>query len=344
MDGNFVDEEETQARTPLTDEQKLICTPVVRGYSLHDKEWLNLFVNSLQDIVFNTKAFESLVLPGDEKELILGFASTPEAYRRQFDDVVEGKGRGMVILLCGPPGTGKTLTAEGVAEEMKTPLYVMSAGDLGLDPRHVETKLQGVLDMCTRWNAILLLDEADVFLEERSLHELERNKLVSIFLRVLEYYDGNMILTTNRVQTFDPAFQSRILISVDYKELTVESRRTVWANFLKQHDHTQTAARAKVLTSNDDNDENNDNGEELRKQHLSRTLPHEISDSDLDHLARTLTLNGRQIKNVLKTAQLLALRRGEGLNKDHIKLVLKVTQHLHNSTREKENTRSAIFN
>ena len=337
MDGNFVDDEEPKARTPLTDEQKLLCTPIVRGYSLHDKEWLNFFVNSLQDIVFNTRAFESLVLPGDEKELILGFASTPEIYRRQFDDVVEGKGRGMVILLCGPPGTGKTLTAEGVAEEMKTPLYVMSAGDLGLDPRHVETKLQGVLDICTRWNAILLLDEADVFLEERSLHELERNKLVSIFLRVLEYYDGNMILTTNRVQTFDPAFQSRILISIDYKELTVESRRTVWANFLKQHDTTQTAARAKVPEGGDDD-------KESREQHLQRTLPHEISETDLDNLARTLTLNGRQIKNVLKTAQLLALRRGEGLNKEHIKLVLKVTQHLHNSTREKESTRSSIFN
>ena len=64
---------------------------------------------------------------------------------------------------------------------------VTSAGDLGLDPRNVETKLQNILEMCTKWNAILLLDEADVFLEQRSLHELERNKLVSIFLRILEY-------------------------------------------------------------------------------------------------------------------------------------------------------------
>lgn len=68
---------------------------------------------------------------------------------------------------------------------MQVPLYVMSAGEVGFDSRHVESKLQGVFDMVTRWNAILLIDEADVFLEERSLHELERNKLVSIFLRVL---------------------------------------------------------------------------------------------------------------------------------------------------------------
>lgn len=45
-----------------------------------------------------------------------------------FDDVVAGKGRGIILLLCGPPGVGKTLTAESVAEEMKVPLYMMSAG------------------------------------------------------------------------------------------------------------------------------------------------------------------------------------------------------------------------
>jgi SpoVK/Ycf46/Vps4 family AAA+-type ATPase len=342
MDGGFVDDERETTRQKLTDEQKLICTPIVRGYSLRDKEWLNFFVDSLHDIVFNTKAFESLVLPGDEKELILGFASTPEIYRRQFDDVVEGKGRGMVILFSGPPGTGKTLTAESVAEEMKTPLYMMSAGDLGLDASEVEHKLQRVLDMCTRWNAILLLDEADVFLEERSLHELERNKLVSIFLRVLEYYDGNMILTTNRVQIFDEAFQSRIMISIQYNELTVESRRTIWSNFLKQHDATQTVARGRQqkLVAGASEEEI----EEAQLQHLKRTLPHEISDSDLDHLAKSLAINGRQIKNVLKTAQLLALRRGEGLNGGHIKLTLNVTQHLLNSTREKASSHNSIFN
>lgn len=72
---------------------------------------------------------------------------------------------------------------------------MMSAGDLGLDPRRVEQKLQDILEMCTRWNAVLLLDEADVFLEQRSLHELERNKLVSIFLRVLEYYEGMLLVS-----------------------------------------------------------------------------------------------------------------------------------------------------
>lgn len=191
IDGRFADEDDESTHpAPLTAEQKLICTPLLRGYSLKNKMWLNFFVNCVEDIEWQKDAFDRLVLPKNQKELVLGFTESQRKNRDTFDDVIEGKGRGMIILLCGPPGVGKTLTSEAVAEEMKVPLYLMSAGDLGFDPRHVETKLQDILEMCSRWNAVLLLDEADVFLEQRSLHELERNKLVSIFLRVLEYYEG----------------------------------------------------------------------------------------------------------------------------------------------------------
>ena len=89
----------------------------------------------------------------------------------------------MIILLDGPPGVGKTLTAESVAETMKAPLYTMSAGELGTHSDRVERKLSDVLEMATMWNAILLIDEADVFMEQRSPQDLERNELVSIFLR-----------------------------------------------------------------------------------------------------------------------------------------------------------------
>ncbi|CAE7031941.1 hypothetical protein CFE70_004511 [Pyrenophora teres f. teres 0-1] len=307
MDGAFADEEDPAKHMPLTDEQKLICSPLLRGYSLKNKLWLNFFVGCVKDIEWQTDAFDRLVLPKNQKELILGFTQSQRKYRDTFDDVIEGKGKGMIILLCGPPGVGKTLTSESVAEEMKVPLYMMSAGDLGFDPRKVETKLQDILEMCSRWNAVLLLDEADVFLEQRSLHELERNKLVSIFLRVLEYYEGTMFLTTNRVQTFDPAFQSRIHISLDYPGLTVESRKTVWKNFLE-----------------------------------SSSQDHEISKAQLTELAR-MDLNGRQIKNILKIAKLLASRKEEKLRLDHINTTMDVTQHLHNESQFSERTKGTLY-
>ena len=86
----------------------------------------------------------------------------------------------MIMLLSGPPGVGKTLTAESVAENMKVPLYMMSAGDLGTRTYEVEQNLSNILEMCTKWDGcILLIDEADVFLEQRSANNIERNQLVS---------------------------------------------------------------------------------------------------------------------------------------------------------------------
>ena len=97
------------------------------------------------------------------------------------------------MQLSGPPGVGKTLTAESVAEVMKVPLYVMSAGDLGTTARSVEGNLKDILRMVPKWDAVLLLDEADVFMEARSATDLQRNELVSIFLRMLEYYEVSFL-------------------------------------------------------------------------------------------------------------------------------------------------------
>ena len=174
---------------------------------------------------------------------------------------------------------------------------MISAGDLGTDPEDIESKLSDVLEMATKWNAILLLDEADVFLEQRSSHDLERNKLVSIFLRVLEYYEGILFLTTNRVGDIDAAFQSRIHVSMRYDELGQDARKSIWKNFLK------------AMTS-------------TPKHHVA---PIGFRDGDLDELAEH-RMNGREIKNMLKTAQLLAKHKGEALVMKHVESVLSIEQ------------------
>ena len=172
---------------------------------------------------------------------------------------------------------------------MHAPLYMMSAGDLGLDSSEVESSLSNVLEMATKWNAILLLDEADVFLEQRSSHDLERNKLVSIFLRILEYYEGILFLTTNRVDNIDAAFQSRIHVSMQYEDLSETSRLHVWKNFLG----------------------------------VGKGGGKGFSEKDLKQLS-THKMNGREIKNVLKTSQLLASKKGEELGHRHVASVLAI--------------------
>ena len=78
------------------------------------------------------------------------------------------------------------------------PVYVVGAGDLGTDAEELDEALTEIFQVASTWGAIVLIDEADVFLEERSLHDLERNAMVAVFLRQLEYYRGILFLTTNR--------------------------------------------------------------------------------------------------------------------------------------------------
>jgi hypothetical protein len=82
------------------------------------------------------------------------------------------------------------------------------------------------------WDAILLLDEADVFLEERAPKDIVRNGVVSVFLRTMEYCQGIMLLTTNRVTEFDLAALSRIHLKIKYDDLTSSAKSEVWRNFL----------------------------------------------------------------------------------------------------------------
>jgi SpoVK/Ycf46/Vps4 family AAA+-type ATPase len=246
------------------------------------------FVDFVKEIEWNDNAFDKLVLPDNTKDLLLSFVESQVENKDAFDDVIQGKGKGIIMLLSGPPGVGKTLTAESVAESMHIPLYMMSAGDLGIRPDEVEEALQKILEMVAKWDAILLLDECDVFLEERTSSDLERNKLVSIFLRTLEYYEGILFLTTNRVSNMDAAFQSRIHVSMEYPNLTRDSRRQIWRNFLV-----------------------------MSKQKS------EVSEEDLDHLTG-VNLNGRQIKNVLKTSFLLSIRKKAPLKREHIDIVLAI--------------------
>lgn len=74
-----------------------------------------------------------------------------------------------------------------VAEHMRVPLYSLSAAKLGVDSESVEQSLSDILEMTQKWKAILLLDETEVFLEQRTLDGLERNKLVSSKTSVISF-------------------------------------------------------------------------------------------------------------------------------------------------------------
>lgn len=101
-----------KTKTVLTKHQLLLCSASLKGYSLRNKKWLTFAIGSVREIKYNDGAFDSLVLPEDHKELILALTESQVANKDTFDDVIQGKGKGMIMLLSGPPGVGKTLTAE----------------------------------------------------------------------------------------------------------------------------------------------------------------------------------------------------------------------------------------
>lgn len=278
-------------RDKLTDDQLLICSPVALGFSFGDKKWGGLPVSGLRDILWGDEAFRALTIDAKLKTLIRALVTQHSAEKdNEYDDVVIGKGRGLIGLLNGKPGVGKTLTAEAVAEVTKCPLYIVSAGELGIQPAEVDKQLTLVLDLANRWQAVLLLDEADVFLQERGTKDVQRNALVSIFLRQLEYYQGILILTTNRIEACDPAFESRIHFSIHYPDLNREARRQIWKTFLEK------AQKAEGISGT-------------------------ITNADLDRLA-SKEMNGRQIKNTVGSAKSIARDMSQVLNVSHVEIVL----------------------
>ncbi|KAJ5808882.1 ATPase AAA-type core [Penicillium riverlandense] len=196
-------------------------------------------VGSLQDVQWSPESFDSLEIPSKTKTLLSSLAKSRLGLvpAVPFDDGIDGKGRGLNILLHGPTGVGKTFTVEATSERFHLPLYSISAGELavdGGDSSALEQQLEHIFKIAKHFNAVLLLDEADAFLEQRTSYHGIHNRLVTIFLRKMEYYQGVLFLTTNRKIQFDEAILSRIHLTIKYEDLSREFRRAIWENQLSK--------------------------------------------------------------------------------------------------------------
>jgi hypothetical protein len=309
---------------PIEEENLYLLPPDIEGFNLANKvcrecqrlgyycsggsceTWQKFDVTKIKEVVFDENAWDHLVLEADTKRLIKALVRVTNNSNTSdtiISDVITGKGGGLISVLHGPPGTGKTLTAESVAEHLHRPMYMVGFSELSTTPSSLEPSLRKILQLATAWDAVLLIDEADVFLEQRSLHELERNALVSVALRLLEYHRGVLFLTTNRIKTFDEAFLSRFSIAIKFNELDKAGRYSVWRKFFE-------LAGCHIEGSED----------EFTKVDASKTT---ISTDDLDELAEK-PFNGRTIKNLVRTAQALALSEEEPLSAEHVKTVVRV--------------------
>jgi SpoVK/Ycf46/Vps4 family AAA+-type ATPase len=285
----------------------IYMSPILTGFSLKTKLWLNFYVDDIKPLKLNDEAYSHLVYPEEQKDLVLTFVENHQRMKAKgngVDDVIHGKGQGLIMLLSGPPGTGKTLTAEAVADKTRRPLYNLQAEELGTDAAFLGPKIKKVFEMATEWDAVILLDEADVFMAKRSPADVVRNELVSIFLRELEYFQGIIFLTTNLYSTIDTAFRSRVNIHLLFSPLGASSRLVLWRKFLSR------------LPPRTADGKTNGNVFENALDYLS--------ENDMQQLA-LWELNGREIKNAIKTVRTWCVLKGYEMSLPRLESGIRVT-------------------
>jgi SpoVK/Ycf46/Vps4 family AAA+-type ATPase len=226
---------------------------------------------SLKDVVLteNTrKQIEIILKQIENRDLFF----EEWGFRKKYE-----KGKGLIVIFYGPPGTGKTLTAEVIAHHLKYKLYIVSLSDvMNCYYGVTEKNIKRIFEIAAKKDCILLLDEVDAFISSRSkggtYMDSQHNREVSLFLRLIENFNGVAILTTNLPDVLDFALKRRISIKIEFPKPDVHMRQKLWKTLIP---------------------------EELP---LSR-------DIDFEELARNFDLTGGEIKNVIMNAARLALFR-----------------------------------
>ncbi|KAI0193584.1 hypothetical protein EV127DRAFT_360831 [Xylaria flabelliformis] len=285
-----------QFRHLMEDKDMVRLLPgTVPGFALRSRRWVLLDINLLREVEQNSE-WDNLFLPPGHQDMVQALVETHTSGREGTKgmDLVRGKGKGCIILLHGVPGVGKTSTAECVATHTKKPLYPITCGDIGYYAEDVERNMETHFKLAHRWGCVLLLDEADVFLAKRDQKDIERNGLVSVFLRILEYYSGILFLTTNRVGAIDDAFRSRLHLILYYPKLAKGQTNNIFTYNFKR-----------IAAINIEREKNN-------------LLPFEYTNTEDEILKwakknyKNLGWNGRQIRNAFQTVLALSEFKAKG--------------------------------
>lgn len=178
-----------QLQTVLSGDDLALLPRRLMAYALWERKFVHIDTHYLQKLATKNEdnPFDELEIDACHKKLIQSLVLS-HFKKKEIEskgpgmlsqDVIRGKGKGVVILLHGVPGVGKTATAEAVAQKWGKPLFPITCGDLGFTADSVETSLNEIFRLAHLWDCVLLLDEADVFITQRNKNDLQRNALVS---------------------------------------------------------------------------------------------------------------------------------------------------------------------
>ena len=150
---------------------------------------------------------------------------------------LRARGHG-ALCFHGPPGSGKTALARHIAQELEQPLMVKQASDLmSKYVGETEQQMAAMFRDAQSEKAVLLLDEADSFLQDR--RGAQRNYEVSEvneMLQGMERFPGVFICTTNLFERLDAAALRRFTFKIRFKPLEREQRTQMFVTEALQGD------------------------------------------------------------------------------------------------------------
>jgi SpoVK/Ycf46/Vps4 family AAA+-type ATPase len=187
-----------------------------------------------------------------------------------------GLAPGVRALFTGPSGSGKTLAARLLASVLRKDLYAVDLATI-VDKYLGETEknLEEILSRAEELDVVLLLDEGDALLGQRtdvrSSNDRYANLETNFLLQRLEVFDGVVVVTTNAGERIDPGFRRRIDVVVQFRMPDAADRWALW--------------------------------------HLHLPYEHDVDTYFLEEVAARCTLTGGQIRNAVLHASLLAVER-----------------------------------
>jgi transitional endoplasmic reticulum ATPase len=125
------------------------------------------------------------------------------------------------LCLFGLPGTGKSAYSRWLAEQLDKPLHVKRGADLlSMWVGGTEKNIARIFKEAEEDKAVLLIDEVDSFLQDRSnsRHSWEVTAVNEMLTRI-ETYNGVFIASTNRMDGLDPASLRRFDLKVKFDAL-----------------------------------------------------------------------------------------------------------------------------
>lgn len=247
--------------------------PLVYVFNLgtHTHMWIE--AAKMTKYVYDRDLVNRLIIKPEYKNLIRILTQTPDVLRADF---VAGKSGGTVILALGDPGVGKSMSAEAFAEASEKVLYRVQSDQLGIQPNDIEKRLKDVFARAERWGAVLLVDEADIYIRSRGF-DIQHNAVVGTLLRTLEWFNGIIFMTSNMGTIIDDAIISRCSAVIRYDYPTVADATTIFNNFCELFQMSPAMSTAELTTF-------------LEK--------HELSGRSIKNLLRLVNRLGRQSPTV----------------------------------------------